>query len=57
MLIWQVNANQYDSNHMYFVVAESTNTHGRTKKSKSIVTWDWAKSKPNMFYFYLEIIK
>lgn len=57
MIIWQINATQWDSNHKMFVIAPSSIQKGRTKKSKSIVTWEWASAKRNMYYFYLELIK
>ena len=57
MIVWQVNATAWDSNHKLFVIANSSSVKGRSKKSKSVVTLDWAKQRPTLYYFYIELIK
>lgn len=59
MIIWQVNWDKYDHNHKLFVLAKSRYVNGKTTKSSSIVTFDYANGVKGRgsYYFYLEIIK
>lgn len=57
MIIWQVNWSSGDSNHKLFVITPDRKSHGRTKKSTTIATFNRAQERPNAYYFYMELIK
>lgn len=57
MIIWQVNWNTFDSHHKKFVLAKDEQSNGRSNKSNGICTFKYAKTRPNAYYFYMELIK
>lgn len=57
MIIWQVKYSRMDVNHKLFCVAKDYESQGKTKRSSTVIRFEYAKKKSDGYYFYLELIK